>query len=320
MQSKRIFITGESGNIASLMIRGCKKAGAKIINSSYPKLARHNKRALPFVFGYDYKNELNICDYPLMEQIIKEAKPEIIIHCAAYVNTDKCDKDRKNAYKVNVDATEFLVQCSNKFSPGCLFVNFSTTATMDPLDYSLSKPITENTKRGPKTWYGETKLMGEHAMKKCSSKWINFLPVFLFNEFPYDNSSVWPKIFKNSLKKQYTDLQLDPKNTKQYEYGSNLLKPMIKIIENPESINKDVVIGGTERIKFELALEIAQEEFQDTYGKDIRYSTFPKGDYLHNHVADNSLMLKLSGLTLEKFNKKRIGFREAIREVAKSCR
>jgi nucleoside-diphosphate-sugar epimerase len=320
VKGKRVLITGEHGNLGGLLTKACRKLGAKVVNDNYSKLARHNKKNIPTVFPANYKNEINISDYTLIDEIIKNSKPEVIIHTAAFVGTDKCDKDRKAAYQVNVEAIESMIDSVNKNSPTCLFVNFSTTATMDPMSYSFSNPINESTKRGPQTWYGETKLMGENAVKKYSKKWINFLPVFLFNEYPTDNSSIWPKLFRSTLSNKTFEILMDPKNYKQYEHSSNVIKPIMKIIQNPESINKDIVVTGTEIKKFSDFLKEASDEFEDMFGKKLKYKVVPDADYLKSHVADNSLMFKLSGISVDKYNKKRISFSKAIKGVIRSCR
>mgnify|MGYP003402190426 FL=1 len=320
MDRKKVFITGEHGNLGELLTRACRRSGAKIVNDNYKRLSRHNKGNIPTVFYAKYKNELNINDSAMMQEIINESKPDIILHTAAFVGTDKCDKDRKAAYAVNVDAIENLLDHVNKYCPDCLFVNFSTTATMDPSAYSQANPINEDTKRGPQTWYGETKLMGEQVVKKKAKKFVNFLPVFLFNIFPVDSSSIWPKVFRYSLTNKTFEILMDPKNYKQYEFAENIIKPILKIINNPLSLNKDIVLTGTEIRKFGDFLNEAADVYEDMYGKKLKYKLVPELDYLKSHVADNSLMLKLSGLTNDKYNQKRISFNKAINQVVRSCR
>jgi nucleoside-diphosphate-sugar epimerase len=316
---KRVLLTGESGQIGLLIKSELVKKGYLIINDHYSRSAHHRKSSLPFTFNYKYQPEIDITNSNLLDKIISKAKPEIIIHTAAFVGTDKCKENMMGAYDVNVKGTVNLCTAMNKSCPDSLFVNFSSTATMDPSKYGIKKPITESTTRRPLTWYGITKLWGEEVVKKRIANWVNLLPVFLFSTYPRDNSSIWPKTFFGSLNKKPFNILLDPKIYKQYEYADNVTEMIVKVIENVESVRKDVVIAGREVKLFGDAISIASEEFKNLTGKKLIYKLSPEEDYCKNHVADNSLMLKLSKTSHTKFNTNRKDFRIAIKEVIKSC-
>lgn len=319
MKNKRVLITGESGHLGWLLKNRLKLLGAIIINDKYKQLASHNKRSIPNVFDFDYENELDISKESVIGFVIKESKPDVVIHTAAFVGSDKCEIDWKGAFDINVNCTYNLTSILNFYVPDCLFINFSTTASMDTHCYGIRNKINENTKRLPETWYGQTKLLGERIIKENYKKWINFLPVFLFYKYPYDNASIWAKLFYKSNQNKSLDIQLDPKIYKQYEYSENLIDIMIKIIKNKKSINKDVVLTGSEISKFGKFLDIARRVYEEEHGKHLKYKLIPKLDYLKNHVADNSLMLSLSNTSSEQYCKNRKNFSESIKEVVLSC-
>ena len=316
----KVFITGEYGHLGYLIYCACIERGYYVINDKYRDYAKHNKSGIPNVFKYKYFNEIDVLDYNLICTILRDEKPDVIIHTAAYVGTDKCEANYHGAYQANVLAIDNMTRNINYFCKDCLFINFSTTATMEPYKYSMGMRINENTERGPKTWYGQTKLLGEQIVKKNCRKWINLLPVFLFNKYPFDNASIWAKMFIANISGSAYKINLNSNFYKQYEYSENIIDIVFKIIENKGSINKDVIITGTEIKKFSYFINVASKEYFKAFGNRLEYELIPENDYLKNHVADNSLMLKLAKITNKKYNEKRKNFNIAIKEVLESCR
>jgi len=317
--NKKIFVTGEKGHLGYLLCSACESIGFEVLNNKYAPFAKHSKNNIPNVFKYPYPNEIDVLDNFFLEGIIKTEKPDIVLHTAAYVGTDKCEASYDGAYKTNVVAIHDLIRVLNKHHKKCLFVNFSTTATCDPMYYDLKNEITENTPRGPKTWYGMTKWQGEQVIKKEYDKWINFLPVFLFGKYPYDNASIWAKLFINSNNKKKFNILLDPDIYKQYEYAENMISIIISIVMNKKAIGKDIVLTGSEIKQFGEFLEIAETEYKEHTGKKLLYKLYPEKDYLKNHIADPSLMYKLAGVKEEQYNKGRVNFKSAMRRIIDSC-
>jgi len=317
--NKKVFITGEKGHLGYLICLACERLGFEVLNDKFSPFAKHCKKNIPNVFSYPYPNEIDILDDFFIEGVMKTEKPNIVFHTAAYVGTDKCESSFDGAYKTNVIATYNLARILKKHNKNCLLVNFSTTATCDPMYYGTRNKITEDTIRGPKTWYGMTKWQGEQVIKNEYDKWINFLPVFLFGKYPYDTASIWAKIFVKSNSKKKFDILLDPNIHKQYEYAENMISIIMTIVQNKKSIGKDIVLTGSEIKKFGSFLETAQEEYEKRTKKKMLYKLHPDKDYLKSHVADPSLMYKLSGISESKYNKGRKNFKSAIKEVVESC-
>ena len=321
---KKVFITGEAGSIGSALIEEFSKdVNYEVINNSErcKNLTVKIKNNLPFVFDYDYNGEIDITSGYILDTIFGQFRPDIIIHTAAAVGTDKCEKDFEEAYRINVDGIRRLAESVKKHVPDCLFVNFSTTATMDPEDYNCEKGIDIKTIRSPKTWYGATKYIGEIIAKFSFKNCITFLPVFLFGKYPIDTSSVFPKIFVSSLMDNKFPIKLDPAIYKQYEYLPNVVPAIKRIIENPESVGKDIVICGEERHQFSYHIEKAEKAYINKFGEELYYELQPKEDYCKHHVVSNETfkkMLRYAKITKEEFYKTRKPFEEAIFEVAES--
>lgn len=308
----KIMITGLSGNLSSALIKSFPDNEFKF-NS---KDCTFSKTEVPFTYNIKYKKELDIRKRKLIDKYM-QYKPDIIIHTAAYVNTNRCEEDTVGAFKTNVEGTFNLVDSMCKYSPDSLFVNLCTTATMDPSCYSLEKRLTETTKQNPQTWYGQTKILAEEIVKRRCKRWINLFPVFLFGNIPLDSSSMVNITAYNTMHNKTTNIKLDPKIYKMWEYVYNFVPVLRNIILNKQSENQDIVIAGNSPKTFQQFLDICEDKFKTIFDKKLIYTLEPKGDYLKNHIADNSKMLRLANMTEKQFNENRITFEQGIEESYK---
>lgn len=105
-------------------------------------------------------NDCDITSINDLERVIKN-NPQIscIVNCAAYTAVDQAEKERALAYKVNVEGTRNVATEAIKF--GLNLIHIST-------DYVFSgdayRPYTEEDVTNPKSYYGESKLLGEKAV------------------------------------------------------------------------------------------------------------------------------------------------------------
>lgn len=121
-----------------------------------------------FAFSHTKKTKdltpLEITDHPQVEKVITTHKPDIIIHLAALTNVDYCELNRKEAFKVNYEATKNIVSICKKENINLYFL--STGAVFSG---EKKKPYIENDVCSPVNVYGETKLKAEEEVKKLSS-------------------------------------------------------------------------------------------------------------------------------------------------------
>ena len=103
-----------------------------------------------------------VCDLGDDESVKKTlnlVKPDMIIHCAANVDIDFCEKNKEAAYKVNAEATRLLASYQPQKTK---FIYISTDAVFDGLlgNYN-EKDITS-----PLNYYARTKLLGEQFVQE----------------------------------------------------------------------------------------------------------------------------------------------------------
>lgn len=102
------------------------------------------------------------------ESIIKTmetTKPDVIIHLAAMTNVDQCETEKDMALKINARSTAVLADQAKKH--GAFFLYVSTDYVFDGTT-GMKK---ESDKTNPVDYYGQSKLEGEKAVQKVSSRW-----------------------------------------------------------------------------------------------------------------------------------------------------
>jgi len=98
-----------------------------------------------------------------MEDLVKKAAPDCVIHCAAVTNVDLCERDPALAHAVNAELTRRLARA---VPPNCLFVYIST----DGLFNGDKSMVTEEEPPLPRTVYGKSKLQGEREVQSACER------------------------------------------------------------------------------------------------------------------------------------------------------
>lgn len=143
----RILVTGAKGQLGIDVIDKLKKEGI---------IAK----------GID-KDDLDITDSISVDNFIKDYRPQIVIHCAAYTAVDKAETEKEECIAVNEQGTRNLAVSAAKFD--AKFIYISTDYVYDGQGI---KPHTEETKTSPLSIYGLSKLKGEEALRAVTDKYF----------------------------------------------------------------------------------------------------------------------------------------------------
>ncbi len=107
---------------------------------------------------FDYQ-QTDLTDREQVKSTILKYYPDVIINAAAYTNVDASETDRATAWKVNVQAVEFMSEAARVLDSH--IVHISTDYVFDGLKgYYL-----ETDKPNPLGYYGRTKLASENALR-----------------------------------------------------------------------------------------------------------------------------------------------------------
>lgn len=103
--------------------------------------------------------ELN--DPAFFERAVQAEAPDILIHCAAWVNVDACEQEPERAYASNAVLTRRLARA---VPPECLVVYLSTDGV-----FTGEAPLTgEEDPPSPRTAYGRSKVQGEWEVAQAT--------------------------------------------------------------------------------------------------------------------------------------------------------
>jgi dTDP-4-dehydrorhamnose reductase len=133
-----VLITGGNGLLAPFMEEAGRKYGEVILTARQ---------------GGNFSCDL--ADGTSVKYLLEKTKPEVVIHCAAMTDVDKCEKNAAEAYDGNLNTTKNIVRY---FPRKCQLVYIST----DQVYPDISGPHQEGSE-DPVNEYGRSKLAGEQA-------------------------------------------------------------------------------------------------------------------------------------------------------------
>ena len=144
----RSLVEGEAEATHPGTVSGCAPSGALKIN-----------------YFFTDRSNLDISDFDLVKEYIRDKQINIIINCAAYTAVDKAEDDAINADKINHLAVKYLAQIAKE--KDIKLIHISTDYVFDGKNY---KPYSEDDATNPNGVYGKTKLDGEKAMQEINPK------------------------------------------------------------------------------------------------------------------------------------------------------
>ncbi len=148
MSARTVIIPGISGLVGSHLARRIQGkyhtigVGRKNIES--------DDNVIAFPDGFT-KND-NFRDW------LEKVDFDIIINCAAMADVDRCETDREEAHRINVEFVEDIAHICKKRDR--LLIQISTDYLFD----GQSGPYPEDAVPNPINYYGQTKLMAEQAI------------------------------------------------------------------------------------------------------------------------------------------------------------
>ncbi|MFC3560408.1 SDR family oxidoreductase [Pedobacter jamesrossensis] len=181
---KTILVTGSNGLLGQ-------KLTEKVLSDRKVKLIATSKgvNRYPIGDGYEYA-EMDILNFEQVKQVIENYKPDAIVHTAAMTNVDTGEANKKHCYQLNVAATQNLVALCEENN--IHFVHLSTDFIFD----GAKGPYVEDDAPNPLSYYGETKLLAELAVKQSKANWAILRTILVYgitNDMSRSNIVLWAK-------------------------------------------------------------------------------------------------------------------------------
>lgn len=143
----KVFVTGVKGQLGYDVVRELEKRGMEAV-------------------GVDIE-EMDITDAASVEQVIKAAAPDAVIHCAAYTAVDAAEENEAVCRRVNADGPRNIARVCRELDIRMLYI--STDYVFDGQGEHIWEP---EDVCAPKSVYGQTKYEGELAVQEILEKYF----------------------------------------------------------------------------------------------------------------------------------------------------
>ena len=164
----KVFVTGVGGQLGHDIMNELYKRGYEGIGTDIaPQYAGVQDgtavTAMPYI-------QLDITDKEMVEKVITEVAPDVVIHCAAWTAVDMAEDDDKVAKVrlINAGGTQNIADVCKKL--GCKMVYISTDYVFNGQGTEPWDPDCKD--YAPLNVYGQTKLEGELAVANTLDKYF----------------------------------------------------------------------------------------------------------------------------------------------------
>ncbi len=172
------------------------------------------------------RKEFDLTDEMEKKKFIKNYKPDVVIHCAAYTSVDKAEEERDVCYKVNVLGTRYVAQACADIDAKIVYIS-----TDYIFDGEGERPFEAADKPNPINYYGQTKFQGELEVRKSTSRYFTIRISWVFGL-----------------------------------NGNNFVKTMLKLGKKKEELNVVSDQIGSPTYTYDLAKLISDMIFTEKYG------------------------------------------------------
>lgn len=228
------------------------------------------------------RNDLDIRDENKVVNVIKNIKPNYVLHTAAIADTGKCEQDKETSYDINVLGSRNIAKgCSLS---GAKLIQLSTEQLFN--GNTEEGPYSEDVKPVPNTTYGAHKLMAEDEIKKILEEAYILRLTWMFGfpeRFKKVNANIIWNVMKAALSNSIMKIPVNEYRGMTYVY--DLIDNIPKIMELPYgtyhtgSENNFSTYDIAEHVVKELGLSYRikdiiqkdEDKFKE-YARDLRVS------------------------------------------------
>lgn len=146
----KVLVTGARGQLGSDVVQELQKRGHAGV-------------------GVDLA-EMDITDYDSVASVLRQVRPDAVIHCAAWTAVDAAEdaENRETVHRVNADGTENIAKVCAQLGSKLLYI--STDYVFDGQGETPWQPDCKAYK--PLNVYGQSKLEGELAVARLLQKYF----------------------------------------------------------------------------------------------------------------------------------------------------
>lgn len=187
-------------------------------------------------------------------------KPKIVIHCAAMIAVDECEKEPAVATTLHKDIVSLIASTISEWNGRLVYI--STDAVFDG---RLDRAYTEDDQPKPLNVYGRTKLLGEIATLNASSNNL-VLRTTIFGWSRTGSRRSFAEWILDGLAKKLPLVMFNDVNFTPIHVGHVADIIYLILTFNPNLSGLFHLSGETELSKYEFAIKLANEFGLSTEG------------------------------------------------------
>ncbi|MBQ8868963.1 MAG: dTDP-4-dehydrorhamnose reductase [Oscillospiraceae bacterium] len=245
----KVLVTGVCGQLGHDVVLELMGRGHNAVGSD---LAAEYNGALttPYI-------SLDITDKEAVNRVISEAKPDAVIHCAAWTAVDAAEdeENREKVFAVNELATGYIADAAKKVDAKMMYI--STDYVFDGKGEKPWQPDDKN--YAPLNVYGKSKLGGEKAVSSTLEKFFVVRIAWVFGK----NGNNFIKTMLN-VGKKYPELRVVADQIGTPTYTFDLARLLVDIIETDKYGYYHATNEGGYISWYDFAREIFKKAGYDT--------------------------------------------------------
>lgn len=250
---KEILITGAAGYIGSML---CTELVSKGYNVTAVDKLKYDKNSLCHLFfekNFKFIKE-DVTKPDVVKKIIKDK--EFIIPLAGLVGAPLCEKKKREAVEINVNAIRLILKFAKKNQK----IVYPTTNSGYGVGQK-SKFCDENSALNPLSLYGRTKAEAEKIVMKHS----NFVAFRLATVFGYSYRMRTDLIVNNFVEKAVKLKRLEifePRFRRNFIHIKDVIRAFVFAIENFKKVRNNIFnlgLSSANITKIQLALKIKKK-------------------------------------------------------------
>ncbi len=246
---EKILVIGSSGLIGQELIY-------QLFNRDYNVVAGFNAIGISLPMT---QVKIDLLSEDNTREIVTSESPGVIINLAAMSSIQKCERERENAYNLNVLGVRNLLQSIEHLNYKPLLIHFSTDHVFNGFD-GRNGNYTEKDFPDPTNYYGETKFDSEKIIDQFKSLDSIIVRTSLtFGDYRYTDGNRPDRLHHMILRKlnQGEDFQVDINSVISPTYLEYLCEGVIFLLEK-QSKGVFHVAGKDAISKYEFAKGIAK--------------------------------------------------------------
>lgn len=236
----RMLVIGGSGLVGSSLVLAARDA--------FEVYATFNTHRVDFDGVEELK--VDVRDYQQVSAIVAAVRPNVIVHTAALMDVDGCEKDPVAAAEINVLGSRHVARASKG---GALLVYVSTDYVFDG---KKSTPYVESDRTGAVNIYGKTKLEGEEEVRANSKDFLIVRPAQIWGENAMTRKPTMVQKVIASLRAG-RNIELPSDQTQSPTYAPELAKTILDLVK-AEAMGVYHTAGDSAMSRYEMGLQVAR--------------------------------------------------------------